>query len=191
MAGDRLVAVNIVVCYEEGAEYSLFEGDDRSDGWGEYPLSAAPGIRDLGTETHFKYGSRVGIWRIARTLERYGANATISGCAEALQRNPEVTAWLRGFHHIIQDAAGSERLVQMIRELETSFPGNYCYHEIAPSGEAKVVQVDEHDAIRAAIRERDAVAARRLMRDHILHSKDLLLAHLDEHGFWFGREGAA
>ena len=97
--GNRLVAVNLVVCYEEGAEYSLFEGDDRSDGWGEYALSAAPGIRDLGTETHFEYGSRVGIWRIARMLERYGVNATISGCAEALRRNPEVTAWLRESGH--------------------------------------------------------------------------------------------
>jgi peptidoglycan/xylan/chitin deacetylase (PgdA/CDA1 family) len=95
----RLVAVNLVVCYEEGSEYSLYEGDGRSDGWGEYPLSAAAGIRDLGTETHFEYGSRVGIWRIARLLERYGVRATLSGCAEALRRNPEVTAWLRESGH--------------------------------------------------------------------------------------------
>ena len=67
-----LVAVNLVVCYEEGAEYSIFEGDARNDGWGEYALTAPPGIRDLGTETHFEYGSRVGIWRIARLLEQHG-----------------------------------------------------------------------------------------------------------------------
>ncbi len=97
--GGALVAVNLVVCYEEGSEYSLYEGDDRSDGWGEYPLSAPAGIRDLGTETHFEYGSRVGIWRIARILERAGVSATISGCAEALRRNPEVTAWLRQSGH--------------------------------------------------------------------------------------------
>jgi peptidoglycan/xylan/chitin deacetylase (PgdA/CDA1 family) len=95
----RLVAVNLVVCYEEGSEYSLFEGDDHTDGWGEYPLSAPAGIRDLGTETHFEYGSRVGIWRIARLLERRGVHATISSCAEALRRNPEVTAWLRQSGH--------------------------------------------------------------------------------------------
>jgi peptidoglycan/xylan/chitin deacetylase (PgdA/CDA1 family) len=95
----RLVAVNLVVCYEEGAEYSLLDGDTRGDGWGEYPLTAAAGIRDLGTETHFEYGSRVGIWRIARILERYGVRATLSACAQALQRNPEVTAWLRESGH--------------------------------------------------------------------------------------------
>lgn len=97
--GGGLVAVNLVVCYEEGAEYSLYEGDGRSDGWGEYPLSAPPGIRDLGTETHFEYGARVGIWRIARLLDRYAVHATISGCAEALRRNPEVAAWLQESGH--------------------------------------------------------------------------------------------
>jgi peptidoglycan/xylan/chitin deacetylase (PgdA/CDA1 family) len=97
--GGRLIAVNLVVCYEEGAEYSLLDGDTRSDGWGEYPSSAAAGIRDLGTETHFEYGSRVGIWRIARILEQYGIHATISACAQALQRNPEVTIWLRESGH--------------------------------------------------------------------------------------------
>jgi peptidoglycan/xylan/chitin deacetylase (PgdA/CDA1 family) len=95
----HLVAVNLVVCYEEGSEYSIYEGDSHSDGWGEYPLSAPVGIRDLGTETHFEYGSRVGIWRIAKMLERHGVHATISGCAEALRRNPEVTAWLRESGH--------------------------------------------------------------------------------------------
>ena len=95
----RLLAVNLVVCYEEGAEYSVADGDPRSDGWGEYPLSAEAGVRDLGTETHFEYGSRVGIWRIARLLERHGVPATISACAQALQRNPEVAAWLRGSGH--------------------------------------------------------------------------------------------
>lgn len=96
---ERLVAVNLVVCYEEGSEYSSYEGDERSDGWGEYPLSAPAGIRDLGTETHYEYGSRVGIWRIARILERAGVSATVSACAEALRRNPEVAAWLRESSH--------------------------------------------------------------------------------------------
>ncbi|MDQ0392958.1 GntR family transcriptional regulator [Labrys monachus] len=103
----------------------------------------------------------------------------------------DVSVAVRGFHHIIQDCAGNERLVRMIRDLETSFPGNYCCHEIDLSGEAKVVQVDEHDAIRAAIRARDGAAAQQLMRDHILHSKQLLLAHMDEHGVWFAEDGEA
>jgi DNA-binding GntR family transcriptional regulator len=102
----------------------------------------------------------------------------------------DVTAAVRGFHHVIQDYAGNERLVQVIRELETSFPGNYCCHEIAASGEAKVVQVDEHDAIRTAIRERDGATAKQLMHAHIIHSKELLLKHLDAHGFWPDLDGS-
>lgn len=97
--GGALIAVNLVVCYEEGSEYSLYEGDGRSDGWGEYPLSAPDGVRDLGTETHFEYGSRVGIWRIARLLDRAGVKATISATAEALNRNRDVAAWLRDSGH--------------------------------------------------------------------------------------------
>jgi peptidoglycan/xylan/chitin deacetylase (PgdA/CDA1 family) len=95
----RLVAVNLVVCYEEGAERSIPDGDAQADGWGEYPFQAPPGERDLGTETHYEYGSRVGIWRIARLLERTDVAATISACAEALARNGEVTAWLREAGH--------------------------------------------------------------------------------------------
>jgi DNA-binding GntR family transcriptional regulator len=95
-----------------------------------------------------------------------------------------VSTAVRGFHHVIQDQAGNDRLSRMIRELEATFPGDYCCHEIEPSGEAETVQIDEHEEIRAAIRGRDGMAARRLMRDHILHSRELLLAHLDEHGFW-------
>lgn len=97
--GGHLIAVNLVICYEEGAEYSVLNGDAQCDGWGEYAMAAAPGIRDLGNETHFEYGSRAGIWRIARLLDKHGVAATISGCAEALQLNPQVTAWLRGSRH--------------------------------------------------------------------------------------------
>lgn len=102
----RLVAVNLVVCYEEGAERSIPDGDDQADGWGEYPVQAPLGERDLGTETHYEYGSRVGIWRIARLLERAGVAATISACAEALARNGEVTAWLRETAARFQDLLG-------------------------------------------------------------------------------------
>lgn len=91
---------------------------------------------------------------------------------------------VRGFHHVIQDTAGNARLTHMIRELESSFPGNACTHEAHDVPEGDVVQIDEHEAIRAAIRAGDPAAARNLMRDHILHSKRLLLAHLDGLGLW-------
>lgn len=95
------VAVNLVVNYEEGAEYSLLDGDDRNDSWGESSAEVDPAVRDLGTETHMEFGSRVGIWRLARLLDDYGIDATFSACAQALERNPELCAWLREREHDI------------------------------------------------------------------------------------------
>jgi peptidoglycan/xylan/chitin deacetylase (PgdA/CDA1 family) len=97
---DARVVVNVVLVYEEGSEYSVLWGDDRNDGWGEY---AAPGpqppLRDLGSETHFEYGSRAGIWRLARIIDEAAIPATVSATAAALALNPEVAAWMRERGH--------------------------------------------------------------------------------------------
>jgi peptidoglycan/xylan/chitin deacetylase (PgdA/CDA1 family) len=93
------VAVNIVVNVEEGSEYSLLDGDPINDTWGEYSSVVDPAIRDLGTETHMEFGSRVGIWRLARLFEHYGIPATFGACALALERNPPFAEWLRGRDH--------------------------------------------------------------------------------------------
>jgi peptidoglycan/xylan/chitin deacetylase (PgdA/CDA1 family) len=92
--GGAVCAINMVICYEEGSEYNVIEGDNRNDGWGEYPTEMGPDVRDLGTETHFEYGSRVGMWRLARLFDRLKVPVTISACAVALERNPEVAAWI-------------------------------------------------------------------------------------------------
>ena len=80
--GGALVAINLVINYEEGGEYSLRE-DGINDTWGEYSFQYGPDIRDLGTETHMEYGSRVGIWRICRLIDRYQIPATFDACALA------------------------------------------------------------------------------------------------------------
>src|SRR5499427_4171678 len=90
------VVVNVVFVYEEGSEYSVLWGDDRNDGWGEY---ADPGVqppqRDRGTEAHYEYGSRAGIWRLARIFDEAGIPVTVSGAAVALELNPGVAEWMR------------------------------------------------------------------------------------------------
>jgi peptidoglycan/xylan/chitin deacetylase (PgdA/CDA1 family) len=97
---DALVAVNLVIVYEEGSEYSVLWGDDRNDGWGEY---ADPGVqppqRDKGTEAHYEYGSRAGIWRLARILDAAGIRITVSAAAVALELNPAVPEWMRERGH--------------------------------------------------------------------------------------------
>ena len=42
------VVVNLVVNYEEGAEYSLLDGDAFNDAWGEYAYTIPPTVRDIG-----------------------------------------------------------------------------------------------------------------------------------------------
>ncbi|HXH57310.1 hypothetical protein [Iamia sp.] len=97
--GGASVAVNVVVAYEEGSELSMVEGDGRNEGWGEYAIEVPPPVRDLGTESHFEYGSRAGIWRLARIIDAAGAPVTVSATAVALARNPQVAAWILGQGH--------------------------------------------------------------------------------------------
>ena len=93
------VAVNIVVNYEEGAELNLPDGDGVNDTWGEYSTLVDPTWRDLGTETHYEYGSRVGIWRLARMFDEYAIPVSVGACAVALERNPQLCGWLRASTH--------------------------------------------------------------------------------------------
>lgn len=93
------VAINLVVAYEEGAELSPLDGDGENDGWGEYDVKIDLPVRDLGTETHYEYGSRAGIWRLARLVERTGIPVTLSAAAVALERNPAVADWIVGQTH--------------------------------------------------------------------------------------------
>jgi peptidoglycan/xylan/chitin deacetylase (PgdA/CDA1 family) len=97
--GDAKVVVNLVVNYEEGAEYSVPDGDGCNDGWGEYAYEVGPEVRDLGTETHYEFGSRVGIWRLARIFDRYDVPVSVGACAVALERNPAVAEWIRERGH--------------------------------------------------------------------------------------------
>lgn len=93
--GEKLV-ISVVVNYEEGAEYNIPDGDGRNDGWGEYDYEIPPSVRDLGSETHYEFGSRVGVWRLARLFERHQVPVTWGVCAVALERNPELASFISG-----------------------------------------------------------------------------------------------
>ncbi|MGH9305109.1 MAG: polysaccharide deacetylase family protein, partial [Acidimicrobiales bacterium] len=109
--GGASVVISVVVNYEAGAEYS-FAQDGRNDTWGEYSYQVGPEVRDFGTETHFEFGSRVGIWRLARLFDRLGVPVSVGACAVALEANPEVAEWIAG--------AGHEALAHGYRWIETS-----------------------------------------------------------------------
>ncbi|MFA5026669.1 MAG: allantoinase PuuE [Candidatus Methylomirabilota bacterium] len=98
--GARL-AVNFVMNYEEGSEYSIPDGD----GFSEATLTEAAGTsqtvrgRDLAAESMFEYGSRVGLWRILRLFRERGLPLTVFGCALALERNPEAARAIAAAGH--------------------------------------------------------------------------------------------
>jgi hypothetical protein len=47
------IAVSVVVNYEEGAEYSLLDGDPHGEVMGEVPSPVSPTQRDLANESFF------------------------------------------------------------------------------------------------------------------------------------------
>lgn len=88
--GEARIALNFVINYEEGSEYSIADGDSHSDtALTEFSaFGASVKGRDLAAESMFEYGSRVGFWRILRAFQQRGLATTIFGCALALERNP-------------------------------------------------------------------------------------------------------
>jgi putative urate catabolism protein len=99
--GGARIAVNFVMNYEEGSEYSFMDGDGRSEA--SLTENAAspvpPGGRDLAAEGMFEYGVRVGFWRIMRIFAARGLPMTIFACALALERHPPAAAAIRESGH--------------------------------------------------------------------------------------------
>ncbi len=89
--GEANIAVNFVINYEEGAEYSLLEGDDHA----EALLSDIPPApyreaqRHLNMESLYEYGSRVGFWRVLRQFGDRDLPFTVNAVGRALELNPE------------------------------------------------------------------------------------------------------
>lgn len=95
--GGARVAVQIVMNYEEGSEYTIGDGDGISETYlTEVPgATLGPGARDLIVESIYEYGSRAGFWRLMRMFGERGIRITVFGAALALERNPAAAAAIR------------------------------------------------------------------------------------------------
>lgn len=93
------LALTIVVNFETGAEASWPSGDRRNDRIFEFPYPLDERYRDLATESVAEYGSRAGVWRLARLFDEYKVKTTFSGAAVAFARNPEVGAYVKEAGH--------------------------------------------------------------------------------------------
>ncbi len=94
--GGARLALNFVLNYEEGSEYSIADGDGRSEtALTEVSAARVPqGDRDLAAESMYEYGTRVGFWRIARLFAERAIPMTVFGCALALERNPPAARFM-------------------------------------------------------------------------------------------------
>lgn len=92
--GGALVAVQVVVNYEEGGENCILHGDAASEAFLSEIVGAAPwpGQRHMNMESMYEYGARAGFWRLWRLLTGRRVPVTVYGVATALQRGPEQVA---------------------------------------------------------------------------------------------------
>lgn len=80
------VAVSFVLNFEEGAEFSITDGDGHNEA--VYEVTDRQQVADACIDSHFEYGTRVGYWRIAELFERFGVPFTLSACGRAVERSP-------------------------------------------------------------------------------------------------------
>lgn len=97
--GGARIAVSLVLNYEEGSEQAIGDGDPRGEALGEAARDPQPGERDLAMESMFEYGSRAGVWRLLRAFDERRVPATIFATAVAVERNPELAAYLASAGH--------------------------------------------------------------------------------------------
>src|SRR6185437_7814094 len=106
--GGARVAVSFVVNFEEGAELSVSDGDERNEGAYE-AVEEVENYPDLCQDSHFEYGTRAGWRRIAAALAEARALATISACGRAVERSPGSRAkrWIWAMRSPVTAGAGS------------------------------------------------------------------------------------
>lgn len=87
----KLVALNLVLNYEEGGEGCLLHGDDASEGLLSEIVGCPPyqGQRHVNMESLYDFGARQGFWRLHRMLTSRNIPCTVFGVGMAMQRNPQ------------------------------------------------------------------------------------------------------
>jgi peptidoglycan/xylan/chitin deacetylase (PgdA/CDA1 family) len=158
--GGARIAVNFVLNMEEGAEYSVGDGDGRS----ETALTEVaaprvpPGDRDLAAESMYEYGARAGFWRLARLFQANDMKLTVFACALALERNPLIarhivaSGWdvcCHGYrwveHYRMDEATERAQIRAAIASLQRSLGerplGWYCRY--APSTQTRALLIEE------------------------------------------------
>jgi DNA-binding GntR family transcriptional regulator len=130
----------------------------------------------------------------ATMVRLQGHQAALTAAVEDVARSPapagaaalneRIAAANTDFHRTIRAAAGNAYLAEIITATENAFPKDYVWRALRTPEARRVLNIDEHEAIRRALERRDAAAAREAMRSHVLHAWALLRDYLAELGYW-------
>jgi len=96
--GARL-ALSIVVNIEEGAEANVVDGDKYPEPVDELGIALKRSVRNFSNESNYRYGINAGGPRIFDLLGSFDLRATVTGCALALERAPELTRRIANSQH--------------------------------------------------------------------------------------------
>jgi len=93
-------------------------------------------------------------------------------------RARDVHEWSRAndlFHQTVQEAAGNDRLVEMLAHLHRSFPRDLTGVVLSGSSGLLRENLAQHEEILRAIEGHDPEAARRLMTEHVRRAGELVV----------------
>ena len=95
--GGAIIAISLVLNYEEGGENNILHGDGQSEAFLSDIAGATPwpGQRHWNMESIYDYGARAGFWRLHRLFTALQIPVTIFGVSTALARNPEQVAAMK------------------------------------------------------------------------------------------------
>jgi DNA-binding GntR family transcriptional regulator len=147
-----------------GAAVRAYEADDLDD---LYQLRAV--LEGFATRRAATRISPEGVARLRESCERFVSLRAEEDVAELVRENVR-------FHDVILEAAGSERLTEMVRKV-IQLPLVYrSYHWYSP--EQKLISEHYHRQLTVALAARDAEWAEMLMKEHVLEARDFLIARL-------------
>jgi DNA-binding GntR family transcriptional regulator len=116
------------------------------------------------------------------------AQAVFREAADAFLAKPEAAdareQWQTAndlFHSVIHAASRNRRLGKTVEELHLRFPRNLTWAALQGDSRLMWENVSTHEAVLDAIAARDGAEARRLMKEHVLRSGELLAD-------WFERD---
>lgn len=115
--GGNTLALSIVFNYEEGGEHS-FARDGIVETIGEFgPVDR--NVRDMGMESAYEYGQRVGIWRILDFLRKNKITTTFYATALALEANKKAAERIvKDGHEICDHGYSWNELFRLEPDLE-------------------------------------------------------------------------